>query len=237
MTGEEKRDSVYLERDGGRKAHLGPSKAKGEEQLVMTHETVREMTDSQRGDIVATMAGAIPSDLTFEEAQVIIGNKEGSFVAEIRKAFAKRRLNAIPADEEWFSLEVDDDVDPMDVVTSAGYNPSGWKYLGPRLSGKRTLQVKLVRLGYIRNLEEARKKVDELGYRLLEGQARESFKASFPRPDNDKGPVVFAGSVWRGPDGSASVAFLYGSRGAWGSYFFCSDDDFRDRWRWLVVGK
>ena len=78
-----------------------------------------------------------------------------------------RKLNAIPADKEWFTLEVDDDVDPMGVVTSAGYNPSGWKYLGPELSGKMPLQVKLVRLGYVRNLKGAREKADELGYRLV----------------------------------------------------------------------
>ena len=42
------------------------------------------------------MAGAIPPDLTFDEAQAIIGSK-GLFVADIREAFAKRRLNAIPA--------------------------------------------------------------------------------------------------------------------------------------------
>jgi len=57
------------------------------------------MTDGQRGDIVATMTGVIPPDLTFEEAQAIIGSK-GPFVADIRGAFAKRRLNAVPADNE-----------------------------------------------------------------------------------------------------------------------------------------
>lgn len=154
------------------------------------------------------------------------------------EAFAKRRLNAVPADDEWFELEVDDDVDPMSVVTTAGYNADGWKYLGPKLSGKRTLRAKIVRLGYVRNLEEARKKADKLGFRLVEGQAREPFKARFPKPDDGKGPVVFGGSEWRRPHGHAGVAYLRGFRDGWGSGFYWSGRDFLgDRYRWLVVGK
>ena len=200
-----------------------------------THETVRKMTDRQRGDIVATMAGAIPSDLTFEEAQAIIGAK-GSFVAEIRQAFAKRRLNALPADDVWFELEVHNDINPIDVVTSAGYDPKGWEYLGPKLSGKQTLRVKLVRLGYVRNLREAREKANKLGYRLVDGQAREPFKTKFPKPDG-KGPVVFGGSEWRDPFGGPRVACLYDFGRGWGSGFHWSGGEFGGRWRWLVVGK
>ena len=57
----------------------------------MTQGTVRKMTDGQRSDLIATMVGVIPSDLTFNEAQAIIGNK-GPFVRDIRKSFAKRRI-------------------------------------------------------------------------------------------------------------------------------------------------
>lgn len=193
------------------------------------------MTDRQRGDIFATMTGAMPSDLTFEEAQAIIG-KKGPFVAEIRKVFAKQRLNMVPADDEWFELEVDEDVNPMSVVTTAGYDAKGWKYLGPELSGKQKLRVKLTCFGYVRNLEEARKKAENMGCRLAEGQARESFKARFPKPEG-KGSVVFGGSRWRSPDGDARVACLSDLGGGWDSNFRWSDYDFSDDWRWLVVGK
>lgn len=210
-------------------------KRERKEQLVMTHETVRPMTDGQRSDLITTVVGAIPSNLSFEEAQAIIGEK-GPLVAEIRKAFAKRRLNAIPADEEWFDLEVDYDVDPMDVVTSAGYNPSGWKYLGPQLSGKRTLQVKLVRLGYVRNLEEARKRADELGYRLVEGPGARALQGQVPQARR-QGAVAFGGSEWQNPDGRAHVTYLIDFEVAWDSPFLWSDGDFRGDWRWLVAGK
>lgn len=200
-----------------------------------TRETVRKMTDGQRGDLVATMTGAIPSDLTFEEAQAIIG-KKGPFVVEIREAFAKRRLNVVPPDDVWFDIEVDNDIDPMEVVTSAGYSAADWKYLGPEFSGKPTYRVKLVRLDYVRNLAEARKKADEMGYRLVEGQAREPFKAKFPKPDG-KGPIIFGGSEWRPPDGYPHVSCLLDFKDEWDSHFSWSGGGFRDFWRWLVFGK
>ena len=206
---------------------------------MTTHETVRKMTDGQRGDIVATMAGAIPSDLTFEEAKAITGMK-GPFVVEIRKVFAKRRrqieTSVVPADGELFDLEVDNTRDPMEVVTSAGYDANGWRYLGPEFTGKQILRVKLVRLGYVRNLKEAEDKAAKMGCRLVQGQARESFKTKFPKAEGN-GLVVFGGSEWRHPDGAARVACLGDFEDEWHSDFDWSADDFLGGCRWLVVGK
>lgn len=202
---------------------------------MTTHETVRKMTDGQRGDIVATMTGAIPPDLTFTEAQSIIGAK-GPFIVEIRAVFAKRRTNAIPVDDEWFHLEVDNTIDPMDVVTSAGHEAKGWKYLGPKFPGKQTYRVKLVRLGYVRNLDEAKRKAKAIDCRLLEGQAREPFKAKFQKPDG-KGPIVFGASEWQSPSGHAHVTSLFDFEGEWDSGFYWSGIDFYGYYRWLVVGK
>lgn len=56
---------------------------------MVAHETVREMTQGQLKDIIATMVGAIPS-LSFDEAKGIIGEKK-PFVSEIREIFEKRR--------------------------------------------------------------------------------------------------------------------------------------------------
>ena len=150
--------------------------------------------------------------------------------------YEQAQANVVPADDEWFDLEVDDGIEPMEVVTSAGYNARGWEYLGPTFTGKETYQVKLVRLGYVRNLAEARKRAGEMGYRLVEGQARESFKARFPKPDG-KGPIVFGGSEWRHPRGSPRVACLDALRDKWYSDFDWSGDGFFDRWRWLVGGQ
>ncbi len=60
---------------------------------MTTRETVRRATDGQRSDIIATLVGAIPSDLSFDDAQAIIGNK-GPFVADIREVFKHRRVRS-----------------------------------------------------------------------------------------------------------------------------------------------
>lgn len=56
------------------------------------YETVRKMTSEQQRDITAIVVGAIPNDLSFDEAQAIIGSK-GPIVAEIRDVFNRRRSN------------------------------------------------------------------------------------------------------------------------------------------------
>ena len=148
----------------------------------------------------------------------------------------RKIVREIPADDVWFDLEVDNDINPMDVVTSGGFNARGWEYLGPQLSGKRTLQVKLVHLGYVRNLEEARKRADEKGHRLVEGQAQEPFKTKFPKPDG-KEPIIFGGSEWWIPEGGAYAPYLYEFKVGWKLPFRSSDDNFPNFWRWLIANK
>ena len=142
----------------------------------------------------------------------------------------------VPADDEWFELEVNNDQDPMEVVSSVGFDKKSWQYLGPAFSGKETRRVKLVRLGFVKDLEDARQKADQLGFRLLEGQARESFKAKYPAPDG-KGPVVFGGSELRSPYGHAYVACLCELGVVWSSSFRWSDRDWDGNYRWAVVSK
>ena len=200
-----------------------------------TRETVRKMTDGQRSDLIATIAGVIPADFSFRDAQAIIGNK-GPFVADIRKMFEKRRLSTVPANDVWFDLKVNNDFNPINVVASTRCDTNNWEYLGPKLSGERTYRAKLVYLGYVRNFEEARKKAYEMGYRLVEGQAREPFKFRFPKPDG-KGPINFGGSEWRAPFGQAGMAFLRSFRGEWVPTFLFPNTRFSATWRWIVVDK
>lgn len=162
------------------------------------------------------------------------GVLQGRFGALIETMVAE--FCSVPAVDEPFDLEVNGDVDAMVVVTTAGYNADGWKFLGPAFSGKRTYRVRLVELGYVANLEAARiaAKAKNPKYRLLEGQARESFKAAFPRHNGR--PIVFGGNEWQDPDGDRHVACL--SRlddGGWNSRFARSDGDFLGRWLWAVV--
>ena len=148
----------------------------------------------------------------------------------------ERQLEAVPEDGVEFTLKVNNNIDPMEVVTSAGYRSDDLEYLGPKLEGEQTYQAELVHLGYVRNLDEAREKAEKMGYRLVEGQAREPFKAKFPKPDGG-GPVVFGGSEWRDPGRCPSVAYLCDLEGEWHSGFTWSNICFPFDWRWLVVDK
>lgn len=111
----------------------------------------------------------------------------GPTVKGIQKRERELKSRPVPADDEWFELEVDNDQDPMDVVTSAGFDKKSWTYLGPVFSGTQTYLAKLVRLGLVRNLADARERAAKLGLRLLEGQAREAFKTKYSVPDGKGG--------------------------------------------------
>lgn len=142
---------------------------------------------------------------------------------------------AVPADDEWFELEVDNDIDPMDVVRTAGYDLKDWKYLGPKLEGKQKYRAKLIHLGYVGNLAEARECADKIGYRLLEGQAREPFKKKYPKPD--RSPVIFGGSGWQRLGGRAIAACLRAFGIEWDSDFHWSGHGFFENCRWAAVSK
>ena len=183
------------------------------------------------------------------------GDAPTFFFVRIVMAGEARATLPVPADNEWFELEVRNDRDPMEVV-SVSFNKEGWKYLGPKLAGRKVYRAKLVRLGLCLNLAQARKKADELGLRLLEGQAREAFKVKYFVPDDDnKDQIVFGGSEWRHRKRSWEsvifveedfVANLFAStqirlfrrdRNVWHSSFSNSDGEFYDGSRWAVVEK
>ena len=170
-----------------------------------------------------------------EHLQEAIEGRFGSRVEQTQSE-PQESFPVLPAIDEWFDLEVNDDMDPMLVVSSAGFDLKGWEYLGPQFSGKKTYRVKLIELGSVKNLEDARQKARAKNpkYRLLEGQAREPFKAKYPRHNGR--PIVFGGSVWQDPHRFRNVACLGGLRsGRWRSNFDWSGDDFVGRWLWPVV--
>ena len=165
--------------------------------------------------------------------------------SDFLREFARRRTTAaassspiptMPAEDEWFELTVDNNIDPMSVVTSAGFDATKWEYLGPPFSGVKNYRVKLIALGYVRNLDEAKAaaKLKNPKYQLLEGQAREAFKAKYPRHNGR--PVVFGGSEWQDPNRDRRVAYLgYLHGGEWSSDFDWSERDFGGDWLWAVV--
>ena len=207
---------------------------------MATRETVRVMTDGQKSDLLATMAGAIPP-LTFDEAQGIIGDK-GPFVADVRSVFerAKARLAGAPTPQptypavgEVFELMLDGDAhSPLEMVQRDGYS-GNWKHKGPVVKGRHTRRFKLVQVGYCRNLDEVRQKLVAHG-EIPEGQWREAFKAAYPNPDG-KGPIGFADPSWLDSHDVASFPYVY-SLGS--SFFRWAVSDRSGRWRWLgAVGK
>jgi hypothetical protein len=139
-----------------------------------------------------------------------------------------------PPIDEWFDLEIDNLIDPMDVVTTAGYNAKGWEFLGPPFVGKKTYRVKLIELGYVANLEAARMAAKAKGYCLLEGQGREPLKQKFPRHNGR--PIVLGGNEWQSPSRRRDVTCLSNlGAGFWRSDFYWSDRGFDDFWLWAVV--
>ena len=85
-------------------------------------------------------------------------------------------LPLLPAEDEWFGLEVD-----YSIVTTAGFNHQGLDYVGPEFSGKKVYRTKLIRLGYVENLIVAKiaARAENPKFRLLEGQALEPFRMKF----------------------------------------------------------
>jgi len=143
-----------------------------------------------------------------------------------------------PAPGEIFELMLDGDaLDPMEMVRADGYHPEeGWKFNGPRIEGFQARRFKLTRVGYCRNLDEVKKRVKVAGEKLAEGQWREAFKFTYPRPDRDI-LIGFGGSKWVFPDGSLDVPFLDALGVRWHSGFRGADGSFDGRWYWLVKVK
>ena len=212
------------------------------------HGTASRLSTDQFAEFASAVVRNLPRDL--DPARVQGWIEEGDALARLlAAAFSGREVSepeqspapkvvplTVSADDEEFTLDVNNDQDPMEVVSSVGFDKKSWQYLGPAFSGKETRRVKLIRLGFVKGLKEARQKADQLGFRLLEGQARESFKAKYPVPDG-KGPVVFGGSVWQSPHGDARVACLYECGGVWNSHFYWSDYGWDGDYRWAVVSK
>ncbi|GEM_PF-1534118 len=139
----------------------------------------------------------------------------------------------IPADGEEFELTLtSEEADPIAMVCRDGYGDwQKWKYKGVEIKGTQTKRCKLVRLGYVLNLDDARQK----GRTLVDGQWREAFKKKFSQNDG-KGPIGFGGvgSQWVSPDGVADFPVLDGDGAAWYSRFVWAGDGRNGRWRWLA---
>lgn len=198
-------------------------------------------------EFAGTVLRCLPDDLDPSTAQGWIDNPE-AVRKVLRRAFmppeeqgnseADNPEAAVPADDEWFTLEVDIKADPLSVVdvSTSSLGREGWKYVGPELEGNGVYHVKLVRFSYVSNLSEASQAADALGLRLVEGQAAKPFMDKFPRPDG-RGLIICGGSKWRSSNNGLQCVVLDGSKGGWRLRFFWHRCRLDDNCRWLVTEK
>ena len=186
--------------------------------------------------MTAARKAGVGSDI-FQTALGVPGTDlEDGIVATVVRLATPKPIIQHPPIDEWFDLEIDNTIDPMEVVTTAGHIAKDWEFLGPPFQGKSIRPVKLVGLGYVANLEAARIAAKVKGYRLLEGQAREPFKVKFPRHNGR--PIVFGGNEWQNPYSHRSVTYLrHVGRRSWNASFSWSDSGFIVSWLWAVVSQ
>ena len=163
-----------------------------------------------------------------------------SFFKDMIRMSTADENDVSPAVGEEFELMVNNNINPMKVVTSAGIDKKGWNYLGPNLTGKVLYRVSFVRLGKVKNLAEAKGKADELGFRLLEGQARKPFEKKYPRL-RGRERVIFGGSEWQSWQGGRNyncvAALCRDNVNEWLPIFPWSEDPFDEYCYWAVVHK
>lgn len=215
--------------------------------MTATHETVREMTQGQLKDIVATLIGAIP-DLTFDEAQAVIGDK-GSLISGVGEAFERFRIRPTPV------LSSPDPVETLTIsVPYAGSQtiarllktgkydwtnesttdrnfPAGDK------SGEETVELSLVHFGRtFQNGDEVIRALDEAefipalpAHLLALGAAKPDLQRQFP--------IAALGQTWTDPDGCRHVVALDGH--AYERYVDLGwvEDVWHEDWRFLAVRK
>ena len=69
----------------------------------------------------------------------------------------------MPIENQWFDLTADNNINPISVITVTGVDePERCSYLDPKLAGVRAYRVKLLNLGGVRNLDEAKFAFSEL---------------------------------------------------------------------------
>lgn len=118
---------------------------------------------------------------------------------------------AVPAINEPFTLEVDYDVNPREVIDDCFTQPYAqrWEYLGPKRSGKRIMPAKLVYLPPAQDLKKVMRAADKMGYYLLEAQAQEAFRRKYLASTSKEFQILFGNSVWDNNDWSDLTCITY----------------------------
>lgn len=148
----------------------------------------------------------------------------------------------VPADGKKFELKINGgEVDLMGVVRDGGWQSfKGWKRKGSKIVGYQTGIFRIIRVAdSCASFIEVWNKITGAGFVLAPGEWREAFLAKYTHPDvpDERCLIGFAGSLCLGSDGHFCFPYLekYGAR--WESLFYSIENNFSDRWCWLVQDK
>ena len=184
-------------------------------------ETVRMMSDGQRGDILATMAGVIPS-LSFDDAQRIIGNK-GPLVTGVREAFRRYEIAPTPTASPFVH---DKTKDGWTLVSDLGFNPA--------LTSASALDL----VAFLKDGEssiggeELVSRAPGLNAHLGQMHAEWLLERQGEIPKEFRNHyLVFPATIWRGPFSSRYVPYLRWDGKRWILDFGWLGDGFRGRGR------
>lgn len=152
--------------------------------------------------------------------------------------------SSVPPEDQWFQLEVDYDVNVMKHISSAPLDGSSWinqsvrHYAQPPLSGRVLSRIKLVSLGQIDSVEEAKRLIREkYSCRCLHAEGLPPFRNTFPRHNGR--PIAFGGSYWGKPgltDRHHIAYLLPVDDGGWRATFReAYFEGFSAEWQWAIV--
>lgn len=182
----------------------------------MTNETVRPMTRKQLKDIVATLIGAIPDDLSFEEAQAAIGGK-GQLVKSVAAAFDPYRVKRDGPNATGtypVSVPYNGSSTIKELVAAGAFD---WKndditdkHFPQEKTGAEDVEIELVHLDRDISTDDALVELDKRGLRPANPAELLAFGATFPEVQREF-PFIALGQFWRDPNGNRRVVFLDGS--------------------------
>lgn len=185
----------------------------------MTNETVRPMTRKQLKDIVATLIGAIPDDLSFEEAQAAIGGK-GQLVKSVAAAFDPYRVKRDGPNATGtypVSVPYNGSSTIKELVAAGAFD---WKndditdkHFPQEKTGAEDVEIELVHLDRDISTDDALVELDKRGLRPANPAELLAFGATFPEVQREF-PVIALGQFWRAPIGNRFVVCLgrYGGK-------------------------
>ncbi len=204
------------------------------------HETVREMTKGQFRDIVSTLIGAIPDDLTFQEAQAVTGGK-GKLTEGVREVFGQFRIGQPSTERYAVTVNYAGNKTIKNLLKEGKYD---WvnsnitdKNFPTDKTGEEENEIHLVHLDRLfDNGDLVIEELDKLGYKPA--NPAQLLALGIKHPDLQRQfPIAALGQYWLDSSGARYVVYLHrGSGGRYASLRWL-EDGWYACWRFAVVRK